>query len=229
MTRHHPRRLSQIIEDQFHLWSEASKQSAVHKTWPLITISRQYSAGGTTIGRHLSRLLNFPLWDQELVHAIAEDAGVSAELISSYDEHWPNTLNELISTLVIGAKGTEAEYVRQIYRIIHTLEKRGRGVVIGRGGQFIVKEHKALKVRCVAPLEVRVERVMTDEKLQRAEALKKITSIDRDRVHFHKHYFAKDVEDPCHYHLVINTGAMSSEQVAKVIVNAYQQLFGNPA
>lgn len=225
MSRHQPRALDKIIEDQFRLWAEVSKPGPTPKTMPIITISRQYGAWGTTIGRALSQISGFPLWDQELVHAIAEDNGVSEDLIRSFDEHWPRTLNEIISNLVLGAKGTEAEYVRQIYRIVHTLEKHGRSIIVGRGGQFIANPHKSLRLRCVAPLETRIERVMAAEHLDRSAALKKINTMDHERRHFHKHYFAKDVEDPCHYHLVINTATMAPEQAAQVIMHVYQKVF----
>jgi cytidylate kinase len=228
MTRQNSRDLQKIIEDQFRIWAKAAAPNQVHTTWPLITISRQYGALGTTIGRLLAQQLTFSLWDQELVHAIAEDSGVSEELVRSVDERWPNTLNEILSNLLIGPRGTEADYVRQIYRIIHTLEKRGRGVVIGRGSQFIVKPAKALRVRCIASLPIRTERVMATEHLDKTAALKKIAAMDGERRHFHKHYFAQDVDDPCHYHLVVNTGAMTAEQAVAAIVTAYQQLFGKP-
>jgi cytidylate kinase len=226
MNRQQPRSLNQIIDDQFRLWAEGAKQAKSQQLLPLITISRQYGALGTTIGRQLSEKMGFALWDQELVHAIAEDSGVSENLIRSFDEQWPNTLNEIISSLVIGPKGTEAEYVRQIHRIVHTLEKHGKGIIIGRGAQFIVKSHRAFKLRFVAPLQTRIERVMAAEKLDNAAALKKITSVDRERTRFHKRYFSQDLEDPCHYHLVLNTGALPAVQAANIVSMAYQEHFG---
>jgi cytidylate kinase len=68
---------------------------------------------------------------------------------------------------------------------------------------------------------------MAREHLDKSAALKKIHEVDRERHHFHKRYFAQEVEDPCHYHLVLNTGSMSTQQVAQVVVTTYHQLFGS--
>ena len=85
-------------------------------------------------------------------------------------------------------------------------------VIRGRGSQFILKEHPgSLHVLVVAPLEIRVERVMQDLKLDQAAAHEEIARFDTSRHEFIKRYFQAELEDPLQYDLVINTGRLSFE------------------
>jgi cytidylate kinase len=72
----------------------------------------------------------------------------------------------------------------------------------------------------VAPIEVRVKRVMQDLKLDQETAKQEIARFDNSSRKFIKRYFKADWEDPECYDLVINTGHLSFEAAASIVVNA---------
>lgn len=72
----------------------------------------------------------------------------------------------------------------------------------------------------VAPLELRVRRVMNDLKVDEKSAKREVDRFDGGRRQFVRRYFGGDVEDPLHYDLVVNTERLSYDSAASVIVDA---------
>ena len=107
-----------------------------------------------------------------------------------------------------------------------TLNRRCSAIVIGRGSQFILPEDSALRVRVVCPYEQRVSGYAEREKLSRQEAEQQVRHVERERQAFHRRYYQQEVGDPTHYDLVVNTGVLSVEACAGVVVAAYRAKFG---
>jgi cytidylate kinase len=72
----------------------------------------------------------------------------------------------------------------------------------------------------VAPLEVRIARIMADMNVDAKEAQKHIERFDNASHEFLKRYYHAKVEDPVHYDLVINTEHLSPEAAASIVVDA---------
>lgn len=214
---------SAMIEEQIRRWQGLKSQQK--KIAPLITISREYGTSGSLIGGQVAKKLQFTLWDQKLVQAIADNTGLSSNFLQALDEHSRSTVEDLIAGALMGREGTEKDYVSQLYRIMHTIEKNGSAVVIGRGAQFIVDSERTLRVRIVAPLESRISWVSQREGLTKKDAEKKIKTIDKERFDFHKKYFSKDVHEPANYDVFINASKLPLDQGANVIICAYKERF----
>ena len=215
---------SAMIEEQIRRWQGLKKQN--EKPAPVIVLSREYGTGGSLIGSHLASKLNFKLWDQKLIQAIAENVGLSSNFLRALDEHSRSTVEDIITGVFVGQEGTEMAFVSQIYRIVHTIEKHGAGIIVGRGAQFIVDPEKALRVRIVAPMSSRIQWVSDRESLDKKEAEKKIRRIDKERSDFHRRYFAKDASEASHYDVVLNASTLLLESVANVIISSYKERFG---
>jgi len=101
-------------------------------------------------------------------------------------------------------------------------------VILGRGSQFILKDYsETLHVLVVAPLEVRVKRLMQRLNLDPEAARQEITRYDNSLRKFFKRYFKVEPEEPVHYDLVINTGRCNFQAAASVVVDALSsKIFG---
>ena len=117
----------------------------------------------------------------------------------------------------------DTRYVGALESVVRELA-RGESIVIrGRGSQFILKNYPgSLHVLVVAPLEVRVQRVVQDLKLDQEAARQEIACFDTSRHEFIKRYFQADLEDPLQYNLVINTGHLSFDAAASNIISAFR-------
>ena len=119
----------------------------------------------------------------------------------------------------------EDVYVRLTQKIMTRLANEGNVVLIGRGGQILLADRPdALHVRIVAPEKFRVETIMEQDGLSRAEAVKKVRKLDEQRrLHIKRHYNA-DWDAAEHYHLIINTGQMDVDAAARVLAEAARSL-----
>ena len=92
----------------------------------------------------------------------------------------------------------------------------------GAASSFLKEYPGSLHVLVVAPLEVRVERVMQDLKLDREAACQEIALFDTSRHEFIRADIQAELEDLLQYDLVINTGRLSFDAAASNITNAFR-------
>jgi cytidylate kinase len=222
------RTIDSMVDEQvrrWHLREEERRREELAKPKPLVVLSREFGTQGAEIGQAVAEELGFELWDQELVHEIAEKSGAPEKLVASLDERSRSALEDLIAASLSGEKSTRFEYVAQLRRVIHTIERHGAAVVIGRGAQFIVEPESALRVRIIAPLDERVKSYAARKEMSREAARKRILEVDHDRKLFMKQSYGKDLGDPSHYDLVLNRAGFSNEAAAAIVVAAYRAKF----
>jgi cytidylate kinase len=205
----------------------------------VVTIRGQLGSGAPEIGRQVAEKLRVDYVDREIIAEVAarlqrEEHDVIAK------EMPPGTLlGRIAEALTSGYAGDafgggaylppeliplgDARYVKALESVVRGLARGPSLVIRGRGSQFILKEHPgSLHVLVVAPLEVRVERVVQDLKLDQEAAHQEIARFDTSRREFIKRYFQAELEDPLQYDLVINTGRLSFETAASNIINAFR-------
>lgn len=226
-----PRSVRSIIDQQVHRWTaqqrereEATESDQDH--WPIVTVSREFGSLGAKIGSLAAQRLGFTFWDQELVATIAEQTGAQEALLQSVDETARNRIEDFVEGLVFGTSGAEADYVRQVARVVQTLDRKGGAVVVGRGGQFIVDAERALRLRVVCPHQVRVAGYAEREELTEREAEQAVDSVERDRRTFIRQHYDRDITDPSNYDLVLNSATLSESAAADVVIAAYRAKFG---
>ncbi len=227
MTTESPRSVQALVDEQVERWEQQKRaREKGDDRWPLVTISREFAAQGARVGRQVAERLGFSFWDRELVHAIAEHTGAKETLLESLDEHARSGFEDFLAQTLIGVHATENEYVRQVARIVHTVDNHGGGVVVGRGAQYLLGTDRALRVRVIAPLETRIAGYAARENMTEKDAAKHIAAIEKDRQKFVRQHFDRDVTDPCEYDVIVNTARLSVEAAAAVIADAYGARFG---
>jgi hypothetical protein len=73
-------------------------------------------------------------------------------------------------------------------------------------------------VRLVAPLEVRLERIMVRESLDRSAAERLITQVDGERSCFVKANYGREWDAENLYDMTLNTATLTYEQVAELLI-----------
>ncbi|HEX2912921.1 MAG TPA: cytidylate kinase family protein [Chloroflexia bacterium] len=103
--------------------------------------------------------------------------------------------------------------------LIRDVAARGGAVILGRGSQFVLKVRpNTAHIHVFAPFNVRVERLMHQRNLPRAEAEHEIKESDDQRAGYVRRYYNSDWRDPANYHLVLNTGILSLSAAVNSIV-----------
>ena len=201
---------------------------------PIVTIRGQMGSGAHEIGRQVAAGLHADYIDREIIAEIAEHLRRTKEGVAG-KEMPPGTIwGRLVEAL--GRSGSieaaaylrpeeipidDGSYLAGLKSVMKELAKNELIVIYGRGSQFILKDKPGiLHVSIVAPLGIRLKRVMESRKIDGEEAKKEIERDDSSRREFARRYFRADLEDPLNYTLVINTEYVGFDAAASIIVNA---------
>jgi cytidylate kinase len=112
-------------------------------------------------------------------------------------------------------------YLQTLKMVITQLAKSQAIVIRGRGSQFILKDFPgAFHVLVVAPIDLRVKRVMEKMKLDEEKAKIEIKRSDSYHHEFTRRYFHTETENPLDYDLVVNTERITIEEATSLVVNA---------
>ena len=199
----------------------------------LITISRQFGAGGSEVARRVAAALGWCVVDNDLVEQVAARAGVPAERVARYDERVPTFVERLARTLAAATPDVfpppdsaravmdmpEAELVKVTEAVVTEIAARGRVVVVGRAAPAVLaQETDALHVKLVAPrpfrIRVAAERLRSDP----THAAAVLDETDRMRARYIREYYRRDWEDPVNFHMVLNTCLLGFDGATEVVV-----------
>jgi len=221
--------LSSIVERQITQWTVTNQARAdreVEEPLPVITVSRDFGARGREIAHQIAEATEFSFWDKELVEAIGEEKGASMRLLKSLDEVHVNGIQDAITSVLIGSTYTNSEYLQSLMRLVHTLGRHGRSVIVGRGAAYMLKSESNLRVRFVAPAKARIRWLANSRHLTEHDAQKLMQKMDKERTEFVKRSFGCDPTDPSAYDIVLNTAQFDHAQCVKLVLNAYQTKVG---
>ncbi len=194
-------------------------------------------SGAPGIGKLVAQTLHADYVDREIIAQVAERLETKQEAIIAREMPPGSLLGRIAEALGrgyvadFGLAGAylpawqipldDARYVQTLESVIRELAGNQPVVIRGRGSQCILKDRpEALHVLVVAPLELRVSRVMNDLKVDEKSAKREVDRFDGGRRQFVRRYFGADMEDPLHYDLVVNTERLSYDSAASVIVDA---------
>lgn len=195
----------------------------------IITVSRQYGAGGSEFAAALGARLGWPVLDQELVPRVAARLGLHPDAVARLDEHPPTLIARFAAACLVSAPelpaSIDAGEVLQpdaVAEAVHAAIVEGAGrpplIVVGHGGQSIFRgKGSALHVRLVAPVDSRARRIAARLGCSAAEAERKAPRVDADRMAYIRRYYGTDWSDPLLYDVQLNTARVTiAEAVASV-------------
>jgi len=194
---------------------------------PYLIISREKGAGGNSVAQLVGRRLGWQVFDDRIVDEIAQKARVSRQLIASLDERDQASIQEIIGQLLDPRAMGTSGYLGYLRQIVLTLGHQGDVIIVGHAAQYILPKSFGLNVRMIAPMEARVQRIADKARLSLDAARDEIDKIDRDRVTLvRRHFGGQNVTDPLSHDLTINTGAISLDAAAEVVVTALERKLG---
>jgi cytidylate kinase len=201
-----------------HRWQITRKKETPEKEGvTIVTLSREAGSGGRIVASRLAQKLDIDIFRQEVIHEVARSADISEKVLETLDERGLSTLEDWISSLVMDRHLWPDEYLQHLMKVIGTIGRHGRAVIVGRGANFILPAEKRFAVRIVAPQAWRINNVAREFDISRDEAKRRVLRADSDRRAFIRKYFNADIADPNNYDLVINTATLSLDDSVNVI------------
>jgi cytidylate kinase len=203
----------------------------------IITISRQYGAGGSRVAGLVADALGWRVVDNELIDRVASRAGLPPEEVARKEERAPGFVERLTRALARSSPETfaapdekvpepeEATLVRITETVVAEIAAEGRVVLVGRAGPAVLRgSHAALHVKLVAAPEFRLRRII--EEGRTADAEQTMRDADTNRARYLKQYYGLDWNDATNYHMVLNTGVLGLEGATDLIVTRAKAMWG---
>jgi len=217
--------IQQIIESQVGEWFARERASRTRPFRPSILVSRQVGAGGVELAERLSRHLDWPYYDKEIIQEVADRVGVDPRQVEFLEETDRNLFFEFLSFFRSDPSVLHDEYVRYLKRFLQRIGEVGESIVLGRGACFVLHRGSALRIRLVGERAARARHVAQEGALSVEAAAEMVETRDRERRDFLQRYFDEDVNDAAHFDLVINTSSIRSSRALGLVLEAYEQRF----
>jgi cytidylate kinase len=191
----------------------------------VITISRQFGAGANALGKMLAEKLGYTFAGREIIQQIADKAQVSTDFVLSVEKEAGTRLSRFM-TRIISSRGIvdkilkddsgyidEKLYLDYLVLTIVQIADEGNAVIMGRGSQYILKNHpESFHILLIDEPENRVRRVAEREKISRETAQRRIVQEDKRRLSLYHRLGKQDYDHPALYHLVLNMDRMGLEK-----------------
>lgn len=197
----------------------------------VITISRQFGAGGWVLGRSLAKRLGYRYVDESMIQEVAKKGKISSGRVRVFEKSGTSRLLKFLDKMIAadyvdrfisGKHGRldEKGYVEMVRSIFNELHEKGDVIIIGRGGQYVLKGYpNTYHILLVGDPESRIRLIMEIHQLteDKAKTIMKQRERLRDQVLrlFSGHEFH---DDPIYYDLVINTSRVSQKKAEKLIL-----------
>lgn len=202
-----------------------------------VTIHGQLGSGAPEVGRQVADRLQADYVDREIIAEVAARLHRQEQEVIAKEMPPGSLLGRIAEALgrsyIFGDAWAGAylslrqiplddtRYLQALESVVRELARSHSIVILGRGSQFILKDDPdVLHVSVVAPLEVRVNRIMRDLKIDHETAKLEIARFGNSLREFFKRYFRADPEDPVYYDLVVNTERFSFQAAASMVANA---------
>jgi cytidylate kinase len=201
----------------------------------LITVSREFGAGGSDLAHELGARLQWPVLDHDIVHRVAERLRLNDGTVEPFDEHPPSLLARIATVLIVPLPGmysfptaadvpTHDAIADATRRVIEDAAKSLPLIVVGHGAQCIFEDRTdTLSVRLVAPLHVRLSRVAARQKISNRMAAELVGRADEDRQAYIQRYFHRDWRSELLYDVQFNTGTIGLSEVATIVARLVEQ------
>ena len=220
-----------------HCLSFINSQSSAKMQPPAVrravTISRQAGCGAVFVAEKVAKYLDehaptpgvkWTTFDRQLMIKVLEDHKLPAYLLKILPEDRTSYVQDTLAD-IFNVHPTADKMVKLIAETILNLAEAGSVIIVGRGANIVTaKMPHVLHVRLVANLDDRIERVCQEYNKSPEVARRYCVEEDPARTRYLKSYFHTDINDPLHYHLVINTSRISFEDAASMIGEAALKL-----
>lgn len=191
------------------------------KKYPIITISRQYGAGGRTIARGLQDRLGIPFYDRDFVKKTAAASGYSEEDINAEGEQ-VSRASRFVSNLINPVTyQSAADGIYQAQKEIILDLAKEPAIIIGRCANVILKDAgvDCFNIFLYADIDHRIKRAEELAENNGMEIRKYIAKRDERRAAYYKTYTGREMGNYHDYDICLDTGRIGNERCIDILVS----------
>ena len=188
----------------------------------IITISREFGSGGRTIGKKVAQALGYAYYDKEIVEQVSQRTGYAKEFVEKHGEYAPSANKFSYFFLGRDISGiSNDDYIWNCQRafILEVADKEPC-VIVGRCSDYILKDRKdALHVFIHAPMEKRVERVLTLYGETKEDPVKRLETKDKTRRINYQYFTDREWGMSQNYHISLDSGEIGIDRCVEILVS----------
>lgn len=198
----------------------------------LVTISRQFGSGGREIAALLAKKLGVDFYDNDLITMAAKQSGMAEDVVKSADEQatssffYTSPVSGYVWSNRIGGY-QDVSFHDKLFLVQSDIIKKvgatGRGVVVGRCGDYLLREFNSLNVFIHADIAQRTKRAVEKYGVPEKNAESTISKIDKKRAAYYNYYTGEKWGRTDNYHLSIDSG-LGLEAAVETIYALLSQL-----
>lgn len=201
------------------------------KKYPIITISREYGAGGRSIAKGLSDLLGIPFYDRDFVKKTAAQSGYSVEDIEKEGEnmsHAGKLMNDFLNNAISYTSSHDGIYQAQKATILDLAAEDC--IIIGRCSNIILREAgiPSFDIFLHADLLHRMKRAaeLNENEDQTLDLKKYVEKRDDLRETYYKSYTGHVMGDYHDYDISLDTGALGYDTCIRLLAPLIKERAG---
>jgi len=197
----------------------------------VITINRQFGAGGHEVGDLLAKRLGVKIIDKEVAQAIAKKFEMTQEEFDKIDYRKPSWWEEFSMFYSpfasVGSQRTTVDKAvtsRQMYieqtNLLKKLAEEESCIVIGRCAFHIFKDHPhRVRIFVHGSEQYRLKHAMDYFKVSEEEARRMMEDTDKKRYDYIKKYTGTSGFDLRNFDFTFNADVLSIEEMADIVYN----------
>ena len=198
----------------------------------VVTFSAAYGAAGAEVAPAVAEQLGLPFHDRAIAAQVAGRLGVPVAEAEANDETVVRGIWRIVASLgtmpdpVGGVLPTSAlpderAYRQQTERVLQEIADGAGGVVLGRAAAMVLGQGAGtLHVRLDGPVERRLESAVARSGRPWEDVKREMEVLDRTRESYVRHFYRCDPRSARHYHLVLDSTALSLATVVDLVVTA---------
>lgn len=191
----------------------------------IITISREFGAGGGELGEKLARRLNYEYYNKELILMAAAKSNVDVMSMMQWDEKVPINFGFAQSLFDFYNRPLSEKLFKAQSEVIRKIGEKGRCVILGRNANSILKEFDScLHVFVHADLNWRIERMRPRmEGMTDAQIRSEICAIDKARAKYSSFHTKDKFGSADSYNICLDTKYFGIDRCLELLCELAEQ------
>lgn len=196
------------------------------KKLPVITINREYGAGGRSLAELLSEKIGIPYYDRDFVAKTVDESGYDEEDVEREGEDLSRpsqVFNNLLNSTVSYSSSHDAIFEAEKRVILKLAENPC--IMVGRCADRILAEAgiDTISIYMHAPLEMRLQRTKELAEYADMKPEKYVEKRDSQRRTFYKQYTGCEISDASNYTFCFDVGKISIPLCADMVMDLLEQ------
>ena len=201
----------------------------------VITINRELGSGGRTIGEKPAKRLHVTFYDKALIQGLKEKYSLTTEEIErlkGQQHNWWADFKRSLKIMpsfaapnIIPSKTAIPDFLitddifQSETQILKGIAEDESCVIAGRSGFYVLRDHpNHLSILIQAPMEHRINHLVSKRGITPEEAEKIIKEVDKGRERYVKKYTGTSRYDTRNYDIVFNAANHTEDEIVDLIM-----------